>query len=265
MNTIRSEDRITHHLLDLCFSRVQLHGAVAMSIRIPPAGFCLLSRISRCFGCSQNTRIASSLSITLLNSRDVLTAPVFNTVSKQRLKGRLFNIVVVIIDNYLKHIIFYLRIGATPLVGYLIVTNQLVPACVLFVCAGVTDLLDGYIARRFPSQSSAIGSIIDPLADKFLVTTLFLTLTYVNLIPVWLAAVVIARDVGLISGGIVKRLRTVPQPLTLKRFFSPKIAPFKVFPTSISKLNTLLQLSSVTFSLAAPVFDFCYHPLLTCL
>jgi cardiolipin synthase len=53
----------------------------------------------------------------------------------------------------------------------------------LLVVAGVSDFLDGYIARNYPDQKSVLGSVLDPLADKFLVATLFLTLYTVDLIP----------------------------------------------------------------------------------
>lgn len=86
------------------------------------------------------------------------------------------------------------------MIGYLVVHSQFFPACVLFTIAGITDLvslifincyiktpiflqLDGLIARNFESQKSLLGSVLDPVADKLLVSTLFVTLSCVDLIP----------------------------------------------------------------------------------
>uniref|UniRef100_A0AC34QYR8 Cardiolipin synthase n=1 Tax=Panagrolaimus sp. JU765 TaxID=591449 RepID=A0AC34QYR8_9BILA len=138
-------------------------------------------------------------------------------------------------------------------------------SCVLFTIAGITDLLDGYIARRYDSQRSLLGSVLDPIADKFLVSTLFITLTYVDLIPVLLTAVVLLRDILLIIGGFIRRYQMLEPPFTLKRYFDPSISSVQVFPTLTSKVNTALQLSLVTFSLASPVFDYVNHPLLSIL
>ncbi|VDD90484.1 unnamed protein product [Enterobius vermicularis] len=153
----------------------------------------------------------------------------------------------------------FFRMGITPFIGYLVITHYFGSACCLLVIAGLTDLLDGYIARHMRGQSSSLGSIIDPVADKVLVTTMFLTLTYVNLIPVVLTTLVVLRDLGLVTGGFLKRFKMLPPPVTLKRFFDSSITPFQVTPTFLSKVNTALQLTVVTFSLAAPVFAFTNH------
>uniref|UniRef100_A0AC35TW39 GLOBIN domain-containing protein n=1 Tax=Rhabditophanes sp. KR3021 TaxID=114890 RepID=A0AC35TW39_9BILA len=157
------------------------------------------------------------------------------------------------------------RIALTPYVGYLVVTEAYTPACIIFTMAGFTDWLDGFIARKWPSQRSLFGSIIDPVADKFLVSVLFVTLTYSALIPWPLTALVLLRDVSLITGGFVKRYQLMKPPITLQRFFDPSVDAVRVLPTLMSKINTTLQLSLVAFSLLAPVFDFVDHPALTLL
>jgi len=136
---------------------------------------------------------------------------------------------------------------------------------VLFTIAGITDLLDGLIARNFESQKSLLGSVLDPVADKLLVSTLFVTLSCVDLIPVVLTGVVLLRDVLLIVGGFVRRYQILEPPVTFKRFFDPSVSSIQVFPTLTSKVNTALQLSLVSFSLASPVFGFVHHPLLSVL
>ncbi|VDK56204.1 unnamed protein product [Anisakis simplex] len=135
----------------------------------------------------------------------------------------------------------------------------------LLSIAGITDLLDGLIARHIKGQSSLLGSVLDPVADKLLVSTLFITLTYVNLIPLLLTIIVISRDICLITGGFVKRYRLLVPPITLKRYFDPSVSPVKVAPTMVSKVNTALQLSLVACSLASPVFGFVGYPYLTAL
>jgi cardiolipin synthase len=158
-----------------------------------------------------------------------------------------------------------LRIALTPVVGYWVVQNHFFAACALFTFAGITDLLDGFIARRYESQRSLLGTMLDPVADKLLVSTLFVTLTYVNLIPIALTSLIILRDVLLVGGGFYRRYQILEPPLTFKRFFDPSVSSVRVVPTLTSKINTALQLSLVTFSLASPVFGFVGHPALTTL
>ncbi|EFO23689.2 hypothetical protein LOAG_04801 [Loa loa] len=155
------------------------------------------------------------------------------------------------------------RIGLTPVVGYLIIKESYMTALALFAVSGITDWLDGYIARNIRNQSSSVGSIIDPVADKLLVTTVFVTLTYVKLIPLALTILVILRDFGLIIGGAVTRYKTMEKPITLIRYFTPSISPLQVTPTSVSKVNTALQMCAIAGSLAAPISDFTSHPFLT--
>uniref|UniRef100_A0A914PA07 cardiolipin synthase (CMP-forming) n=1 Tax=Panagrolaimus davidi TaxID=227884 RepID=A0A914PA07_9BILA len=158
-----------------------------------------------------------------------------------------------------------LRISLTPVIGYLVVQNQFMAACGLFAFAGMTDLLDGFIARRFESQRSLLGTMLDPVADKLLVSTLFITLTCVNLIPLALTSIVLLRDILLVGGGFYRRYQILEPPFTIKRFFDPSVSSVRVVPTLTSKINTALQLSLVTFSLASPVFGFVGHPALTTL
>ncbi|VDN24650.1 unnamed protein product [Gongylonema pulchrum] len=159
----------------------------------------------------------------------------------------------------------HFRIGLTPVTGYLVLNESYLFACAAFAVAGITDLLDGYIARNFRDQKSLLGSIIDPFADKLLIMTLFVTLTYVNLIPWPLTALVVLRDVLLIIGAALTRYRTMERPVTLFRFFNASISPLQVTPTVVSKLNTTLQMVIVSGSLLAPVIGFEGHPVLNTL
>ncbi|XP_067310574.1 cardiolipin synthase (CMP-forming) [Pseudorasbora parva] len=148
------------------------------------------------------------------------------------------------------------RIVLSPLVGYLIIEQYFHVSLGLFALAGATDLLDGYIARNWPNQKSALGSALDPLADKILISVLYVSLTYAQLIPAPLTALIISRDVALIAAVFYVRYKTVPPPVTLSKFFNPCYTTARLRPTLISKINTAVQLFLVAASLAAPVFQY---------
>ncbi|XP_024415678.2 cardiolipin synthase (CMP-forming) isoform X1 [Desmodus rotundus] len=148
------------------------------------------------------------------------------------------------------------RIGLAPVLGYLIIEEDFSIALGVFALAGLTDLLDGFIARNWANQKSALGSALDPLADKILISILYVSLTYADLIPVPLTYMIISRDVMLIAAVFYVRYRTLPTPRTLSKYFNPCYATARLKPTFISKVNTAVQLILVAASLAAPVFNY---------
>uniref|UniRef100_A0ABM5GNF3 cardiolipin synthase (CMP-forming) n=1 Tax=Pogona vitticeps TaxID=103695 RepID=A0ABM5GNF3_9SAUR len=148
------------------------------------------------------------------------------------------------------------RIGLAPVLGYLIVEEDFNIALGVFALAGITDLLDGFIARNWANQKSVLGSALDPLADKLLISILYVSLTCANLIPVPLTSIVILRDAALIAVAFYVRYKTLPPPRTLSKYFNPCYAPAQLKPTFISKVNTVVQLALVAASLAAPVFNY---------
>ncbi|XP_061693042.1 cardiolipin synthase (CMP-forming) [Syngnathoides biaculeatus] len=148
------------------------------------------------------------------------------------------------------------RIVLAPFLGHLIVQQHFHLSLALFTLAGATDLLDGYIARTWPTQKSALGSALDPLADKILISILYVSLTYADIIPAPLTALVVFRDVGLIAAVFWVRYKTVPPPVTLSKFFNPCYTTAQLKPTLFSKVNTAIQLVLVAASLAAPVFQY---------
>ncbi|XP_078505643.1 cardiolipin synthase (CMP-forming) [Lissotriton helveticus] len=148
------------------------------------------------------------------------------------------------------------RIGLSPVLGYLIVQEDFNVALGVFALAGVTDLLDGYIARSWANQKSVLGSALDPLADKILISFLYVSLTYTGLIPVPLTAMIVLRDIVLIAAVFYVRYQTLPPPKTISRYFNPCYATAQLKPTFISKMNTGVQLILVAASLAAPVFNY---------
>lgn len=154
------------------------------------------------------------------------------------------------------------RIIVTPYMGYLILNQDCELALYLLVFAGFTDWLDGFIARNFKKQSSKFGSFLDPMADKILMATLFLSLTYADLMPVPLTAVIVARDVILFGSGFYVRYLSLPKPITFSLYFDASHATAQLKPTFISKVNTLVQLCTAAVTLSSPVFNFTDHPYL---
>ena len=141
--------------------------------------------------------------------------------------------------SWLPNAISLMRIALIPPILSLIVSGQFGWALALFCLAGFSDGLDGYLAVRF-NWSSRLGGLLDPAADKLLITGMFVTLAWTGYIPVWLAAVVILRDVVIVAGAIAYNFIVKPVPGE---------------PTRISKLNTALQMLFVVFVLSRAGFD----------
>ncbi len=99
-------------------------------------------------------------------------------------------------------------------------------ALLLFTLASLSDALDGFLAKHY-GWTSELGGLLDPIADKVLLIGAILTLGWLNALPLWLVALVIARDVVIVMGAALYHLR---------------IERFHAAPLLISKLNTLLQL-----------------------
>lgn len=98
-----------------------------------------------------------------------------------------------------------------------------------------------------------MGSVVDPMADKLLVTVLTITLAMKGLLPVWLAVIILGRDVGLAISAIYYRYISLPPPKTFMRYWDFSLPSAEVRPTTISKINTLLQLGLITASTVVPV------------
>ncbi|OAL02632.1 hypothetical protein IQ06DRAFT_324774 [Phaeosphaeriaceae sp. SRC1lsM3a] len=134
------------------------------------------------------------------------------------------------------------RLVATPMVGYLIIHNQHLYAFSLFTYAAVSDLLDGWIARRWKLQT-VVGSVVDPMADKFLMTTLVTCLAVNGSLPMPLFALILGRDVSLAISALYYRYASLPAPKTMARYWDFSLPSAEVHPTGISKFNTFLQLT----------------------
>ncbi|KAH9893464.1 CDP-alcohol phosphatidyltransferase-domain-containing protein [Cubamyces lactineus] len=147
------------------------------------------------------------------------------------------------------------RIAACPVLGWAIVHDDFYLATGLLVYAGLTDLVDGYLARRF-NMGSVLGTILDPAADKTLMTTLTITLAMKDLIPVPLAAIILGRDVLLSLSAFYIRYITLPPPKTFTRYWDFSIPSAEVRPTGISKVNTALQLLLMGVTTVSPILPF---------
>jgi len=146
------------------------------------------------------------------------------------------------------NLITFGRLCAVPLAFWLVVEGHLALAFYLFVLAGISDAVDGWLARRYGGNS--IGALLDPVADKALLVTMYVTLAVVRVLPDWLATLVVFRDLLIVGGVIV--LGILGQPVTIR-------------PLYISKLNTLLQIVLVAAALFLAGFSFTAPVLVTSL
>jgi len=154
------------------------------------------------------------------------------------------------------------RIAACPFLGWCILDGKFATATGLLVYAGVTDWADGYLARRL-NMKSVLGTILDPAADKILMTTLTITLATKGLLPSSLAFVIIGRDVLLGISAFYIRYKTLPEPKTFKRYWDFSITSAEVRPTKISKINTALQLGLMGFTTLSPMMVLDLQPMLS--
>ncbi|MDD2877989.1 MAG: CDP-alcohol phosphatidyltransferase family protein [Acidiphilium sp.] len=139
------------------------------------------------------------------------------------------------------NILTFGRICAVPVAIWLVLRGECGIATILFALAGLTDALDGWLARR--QGVSALGTLLDPLADKLLLTSMFITLAAVGRLPLWLAIMVVFRDIMIIGG--IGLLRLIGSPVVIR-------------PLIISKLNTVAQIGLVGVALAEA--GFAVHP-----
>ncbi|KAL7805354.1 CDP-alcohol phosphatidyltransferase domain-containing protein [Trichoderma aethiopicum] len=146
----------------------------------------------------------------------------------------------------------FTRLVASPVIGYLVLQDAHTWAVGLLAYAGFTDLLDGWIARKW-NRRTVVGTIIDPMADKVLMTVLTVCLAIKGALPVWVASIILGRDVGLAIAAIYYRWISLPPPKTFTRYWDFSLPSAEVRPTTISKYNTFLQLALVGLTTAAPI------------
>ncbi len=152
-----------------------------------------------------------------------------SNIGAGRLVGRIVNQHVLSIPN----ILTLLRILMTPVIVYMVLTQQAWWAVILMVIAGVTDMFDGAIARYF-NQRTTVGAYLDPLADKILLVSLFVSLFFVGKVPLFIFLAVIFRDAIIILGAIAYEM--VTRQLNME-------------PSLISKATTFIQILYVSLLL----------------
>ena len=126
-----------------------------------------------------------------------------------------------------------LRIILVPVIVIFLIQGSYAKVLIVFVVAGLTDALDGALARLLNKQTK-LGSFLDPLADKILLSTSFIALAIFSLIPSWLAVIVISRDFLILLGIMILSMMSVT---------------YEIKPVFVSKVTTTLQIATVFFAL----------------
>ncbi|MGI8961003.1 MAG: CDP-alcohol phosphatidyltransferase family protein [Bryobacteraceae bacterium] len=138
----------------------------------------------------------------------------------------------------LPHLLTLCRFAAAPLLVWLLLQSHFRQALGVVLLAGLTDWFDGFAARRL-HVSGRIGVILDPIADKTLLVTLFLTIGYMRLVPEWLIYLVIGRDVVIVAGAVFLRFFR-----GIRRFL----------PSMLGKVSTFFQILLVLLVLVQASF-----------
>lgn len=133
-----------------------------------------------------------------------------------------------------------LRIFLVPVVVWAIAAHEMWIACIGFVLAGISDGVDGFIARHF-NQRTELGAYLDPIADKALLVSIYVTLGFIGHIPRWLVILVVFRDLLIVGGVVLSWL--------LDR-------PIAIAPLIVSKANTAAQIVFAALVLASLGFGF---------
>ncbi|MDH3640259.1 MAG: CDP-alcohol phosphatidyltransferase family protein [Gammaproteobacteria bacterium] len=137
--------------------------------------------------------------------------------------------------SYIPNLLTLLRLAAAPVLVVLLRDQSYGLALAIFLLAGISDGLDGYLAKRFDCESR-LGAILDPVADKVLVVSACVMLTLLDHLPFWLLVAIVFRDLLIIGGYLV--LVTLHGSVQMR-------------PSIVSKLNTVVQIALVIVVLAA--------------
>lgn len=136
------------------------------------------------------------------------------------------------------NLITIFRLILVPVVIVAIVQGRWATAFTLFVVAGVSDAIDGFIARRFDMRSE-FGAYIDPLADKSLLVSIYVTLAIIGILPNWLAIVVVSRDLMIVAAIMLSWVMA---------------RPVEIKPIAVSKINTAAQIAFAALVLSTNAF-----------
>lgn len=131
--------------------------------------------------------------------------------------------------QHIPNLISVLRLLLVPWFAMLLLEQQFGLALILFIVMGVSDALDGFLAR-YLNASSALGAGLDPLADKVMLVAAFVMLGHLELLPVWLVTLVVGRDVLVVGGTLMNYLLHPGQKTTVLK---------------VGKINTFVQIVTV--------------------
>ena len=124
------------------------------------------------------------------------------------------------------NIITVARILSVPLIVWLIITGQMKLAFIAFIIAGISDGADGFIAKKF-NQKTELGAYLDPIADKALLVSIYVSLGFLGDLPSWLVIMVVSRDILIIGAVLLSWM--MDKPMTMS-------------PLMVSKINTTVQI-----------------------
>ena len=141
------------------------------------------------------------------------------------------------------------RILLVPILVWAIISGEMQLAFLLFLIAGISDAVDGFLAKRF-GMATELGAYLDPLADKVLIVSIYVAMGITGALPAWLVILVVSRDIMIVGAVLLSWL--VDHPVAMK-------------PLPVSKLNTATQIVFATVKLASLALGFDAEPFLTIL
>ena len=140
--------------------------------------------------------------------------------------------------RHLPNLLTAMRLAAAPMLAVLLVNGADRAALGVFAFAGLSDVADGFLAKRF-GLATRFGRFLDPAADKLLMLASFLALAALKVAPLWLTLLVIGRDAAIIGGILVARMIALP---------------VRVEPLAIGKASTAMQIAYIAFALLLLTF-----------
>ena len=143
------------------------------------------------------------------------------------------------------NLISLFRFLLVPAVIWALISGDVIWALVCFVVAGVSDAVDGFIARHF-NQRSVLGAYLDPMADKILLVSVFVVLGLMGELPLWLVIVAVSRDALIVAAVLLSTI--MARPVAMKPLF-------------VSKTNTAVQIGLAIVVLAELAFETAFGPL----
>jgi cardiolipin synthase (CMP-forming) len=141
--------------------------------------------------------------------------------------------------NNLPNFVTLARMLMTPLAVMMIISQRFLLAFLIFILAGVSDAIDGFIAKRFNLRTE-LGAYLDPLADKALLISIYVSLAIYAGLPAWIAITVVSRDVMILTAVLISWLLD---------------KPVEIRPVWVSKLNTVAQITLAGLALGVRAYS----------